>query len=347
VLFVPLGAALAWAGLGWRRTWLIGAAFSAVIEYAQLFVPGRSTSVADVCSNSLGALVGWGAIVVLARAAARAERPPLRSTLAASALFAGIVAFTGYILKPSFVDAPYFAMWTPSLAHLEWYRGHVVRASIADMPLPSAQLASTARFRQLFANGAELDVRAIVGPPVQGIAPIFTIYDDVGREILLVGPDRANDLVLRLRTRAASCLLDQPDLPALGALNGTRERDTLSIRVRSTGGAYDVRVNEDRRRLGFTAGQGWALLKYPESFPQILRSLLDFAWLAGVALPLGFWGASRRGLATAAVTIGIALGVLGPAAGLLATPPAQWVGAISGVLLGAATREFALRRRRR
>lgn len=67
LLYVPLGATLCLLGFSVRRTVLVAASLSALIEIAQLFVAGRTTSVDDLLLNTLGALVGhalvlrWGA----------------------------------------------------------------------------------------------------------------------------------------------------------------------------------------------------------------------------------------------------------------------------------------------
>ncbi len=51
VLFIPLGAALGAAGLGWWRVLALGVALSTSIEYAQLFIPGRDSSLSDACTG--------------------------------------------------------------------------------------------------------------------------------------------------------------------------------------------------------------------------------------------------------------------------------------------------------
>jgi glycopeptide antibiotics resistance protein len=63
-LFVPLGAALCLLGLRRRTTVVAGACLSTLIEFAQLFIGGRTTSVDDVLLNTLGAFLGY---VLLAR----------------------------------------------------------------------------------------------------------------------------------------------------------------------------------------------------------------------------------------------------------------------------------------
>jgi glycopeptide antibiotics resistance protein len=65
-LFVPVGAVIAW---WWRRPvmLLLAVALSVSIETVQHVIPGRSPSLRDVVTNSLGAAIGYA----LARAASR------------------------------------------------------------------------------------------------------------------------------------------------------------------------------------------------------------------------------------------------------------------------------------
>lgn len=77
-LFVPFGILLA---LGWRRlkTWhlaLLGLLTSGVIEFVQLYLPTRFSTVSDLVANTAGAVVGCVVvklIVWLASVPARAE----------------------------------------------------------------------------------------------------------------------------------------------------------------------------------------------------------------------------------------------------------------------------------
>ena len=59
LLFAPLGAGLQLLGWGGRRTVAAGFALSAAVELAQLAIPGRTTSTADVLCNTAGAALGW------------------------------------------------------------------------------------------------------------------------------------------------------------------------------------------------------------------------------------------------------------------------------------------------
>ncbi|MGH7447646.1 MAG: VanZ family protein, partial [Longimicrobiales bacterium] len=58
LLFIPFGAAAAACFTGKARPVLAGAVLSLVIESAQLMVPGRFVSPADVTFNTTGAALG-------------------------------------------------------------------------------------------------------------------------------------------------------------------------------------------------------------------------------------------------------------------------------------------------
>ena len=59
LLFMPLGGALAFVGIRFRRAIAFGAALSAAIELVQLAIPGRWTSVDDWIFNTVGTAVGF------------------------------------------------------------------------------------------------------------------------------------------------------------------------------------------------------------------------------------------------------------------------------------------------
>src|SRR6266704_2713217 len=58
ILFVPLGAAVALHVRSLSRCALSAALLSATIELAQLYIPGRDSSLGDVLSNTLGGTLG-------------------------------------------------------------------------------------------------------------------------------------------------------------------------------------------------------------------------------------------------------------------------------------------------
>jgi glycopeptide antibiotics resistance protein len=77
LMFVPIGLFLLLL-FGRRLWWLavvMGVLLSSVIEFAQLYLPGRVSDVRDLTSNSLGALIGvLVALILTWPAAARRRR---------------------------------------------------------------------------------------------------------------------------------------------------------------------------------------------------------------------------------------------------------------------------------
>jgi len=98
LLFIPLGATLVLAGCRPLAAVLIGAALSFSVEYAQLSIPGRDSSLGDIICNTLSTEIG----VALARTRARwLFVPPQRARWQAVAL--GLLALAtwlgaGYLL---------------------------------------------------------------------------------------------------------------------------------------------------------------------------------------------------------------------------------------------------------
>ncbi len=77
LLFVPLGAVIAWFG----RPWLLLMAFmaSVVIELTQTLLPGRNPLLLDVVTNTLGACLGYLAVVASRHIVERRVSQPART----------------------------------------------------------------------------------------------------------------------------------------------------------------------------------------------------------------------------------------------------------------------------
>lgn len=334
ILFLPFGGAIGLTGARWRTALWSGCFLSTFIELTQAFVPGRDTTLGDVISNTSGAVLGFFIAGVILAAARRTGSPALPTALT-TALALAIVAGTGVALHPAYPHSIYYGQWTADLGGgLEWYRGHVLDATLGTMALPSRQLDDQAQVQALLARGAPLLVTALAGPPPNRMAPLFSIYDEQEREILLIAP-RRHDLVIRYWTRSLTWGLDRPYLTLAGALAGVHPGDTLHLHLWREGGRSCVAVNGRQDcGLGFTAGAGWSVLIYPESFGTWLRALLDATWVWGILLPAGFFATSRPTLAGASAAVLLGLALLPGAVGLHATPVWEWAGAAAGIATG-------------
>ncbi len=338
-LFLPLGVALALRRGSVLRLALVPPLLSLAIEATQLAIPGRHTMLADLTANAAGGWIGLLAARDALRRAPLGERP---SGLWAAAWGAGaalVFLGTGWLLQPRYPASEWYGQWTARLAHLQAYGGRVLSAEIGGAATPSRRLEDPARLRARLAGGAPVRVRFVAGPAPDGVAPIFSIFDERQREILLLGADRA-DLVIRYRTRGAHARFDQPDLRLRDAFLGVAPGDTLALMVRQGGDGWCARLEPPRGPAGrcglaHTVGRGWALLRHPAAAGRLPRGPLDALWAAFLALPVGWWLPRRRGARLAAAALPLAALAAGWPLPLLGTAWAAAAGTAAGLLAGA------------
>ncbi|HKG95622.1 MAG TPA: hypothetical protein VKA84_27175, partial [Gemmatimonadaceae bacterium] len=161
------------------------------------------------------------------------------------------------------------------------------------------------------------------------------------REVVLIAP-RGDDLVARYRLRAADARLDQPALRATGALHGIAPNSPIDVGFRRLGARHCIAVGaRSSCDYGYTAGRAWGLLMYVYSFPPWLTRTLDAGWMAALCLLPGLWARRRWEFALALAVLAAAFALLPPLAQLRATGPAEYAGALLGLLVGAAARRLA------
>jgi glycopeptide antibiotics resistance protein len=99
VLFAPMGWIARRGGWSARRTLVVAFVISAGIEFAQHWVPGRTSQAQDILTNSLGALIGWWV-------ATPARRPNVRI----AAVFLALAAFVSlHVLNTSWPEMAEYA----------------------------------------------------------------------------------------------------------------------------------------------------------------------------------------------------------------------------------------------
>ncbi len=329
--FVPIGIGLAFRGKRVLAVLLMAALFSAGLELAQLFIPGRFANLGDIVYNTtgavLGALVGTY-LYVLARPDPRAARLLLvAATVAALVIHTGV----GYLLQPSFPRSLYYGQWTPDLGHLKWYRGQVSEFSIGPLSIPARRLTNSDSARALLRVASPVRARALAGPPTTGLGSLVSIYDDRQSEIILLGPDRAA-MVYRYRTRAAALRFDQPDLRYEQGMAAVLEGDSLAVSVWREPDGHCISVNGSSAcGLGFTLGLGWSLLYYTGSLPGWFVVVLTGVWLVGIAMPGAYWARGRRELGLYSALLFLALAVVPLATGLARTPTLEYMAVAFGI----------------
>ena len=350
LLFMPLGTAFWMLGVEWLPTWGLGVALSTAIELAQMSIPGRDTSLGDVISNSGGMLLGFAFAALVMRIARNHSTVTIRSLAAPVLMALGVgvlIAGTGWSLQPGFPPNDYWGQWTPDLdGDLGWYRGHVLSASLGNIPLPSRRLADQSAVHARLARGDSLLVKAVAGPASKPghIAPVFSIYDDQQREILLLGP-RNDDLVFRYASRGGVHGFDQPAFIIPGMFRGIETGDTLRIALWRAGSGYCVRLNaRSACGLAWSVTMGWAAFKYSEDEPAWVDGMLGIGWVGGLAFLVGCLARFPAELVAGGIATAAILLVVPPLVGFKPVEPVGWASAAGGLIIASSLRRLLLPR---
>ncbi|HEX2187410.1 MAG TPA: hypothetical protein VHG51_00870 [Longimicrobiaceae bacterium] len=199
------------------------------------------------------------------------------------------------------------------------------------------------RLRVLLEEGAPIRVAATAGPPTSGLAPIFSIYDQMRREIVLLGAD-GDDAVFQFRTLGVALRMDRPSLRFPDAFRGVRPGDELRIAVARRGRGWCMQVNGARDcSLGLTVADTWTVLLFASGLFTAARVPLGALWLALLFLPGGLWVRGRREALAACAAAAAGLFVVPWIAGLLPTPAWGFAAALGGLAAGALVRRAASR----
>ena len=309
---------------------------SVMIEGRQLFMAGRHSSVADVVWNALGGWVGallWRALVM------RLLSPTPWAVLLPAGFVSSLLIIGGLLLTPSHTDGEYVGLWPPSRGASGRYSGQVVRASLSGQPFPYGKLPDGPPHKTWFEDDWELRGEVIAGRPPRRVSSVLSVYDKMGREILLLGAHRA-DLVYRERTRGEVLRFDSPDIRLLDGLTGVEVGDTISVTA-GRDRELCLGINDTKQcGLGVTPGRTWGLLLYLEGPYEAYRRVLDFFWLVLLFCPVGFWAVGRRGWGW-----GIGMSLSGSSIAVAATPlilpgPLELVAVFVGLVSGSAAAEL-------
>ncbi len=287
ILFMPLGAALARLRCGWKLALVVAVVGSSAIEFAQVFIPGRDSSLGDVLFNTLGAVVGYASFRALVRVR---HAPPSRRRwlplVGAAGALAGWTA-SAILTQPALTRSAYFGQWTPDFPGLERYSGQVEEARIGQAALPSRRFTDSESVRAGLLSGETLTVRATRGLPTTGLAPIFSVADDEQRRIFLLGADGSR-IVFWYRMRASQIGLDQPDLRRELGSGSAASITALQLEVRRAPQGFCISVDGSWEcRLGPSLAAGWSLLLHVDRAAQSGRALLGVLWTALLILPFG------------------------------------------------------------
>jgi VanZ family protein len=343
ILFVPWGFALASRGRGSAAAVFLSVVLSGSVELAQvLLVPGRDGNPVDVVSNTVGAVLGWGAFASIGF---WLDPPPRRSAaLAAAALAAAAstLMISALLLEPDPPEGTYFGQWTPEFAGVEVYQGRVLNASVGQLIVRDGPVAASASLRHQIRRRETIRVEAVAGPPPVRIAPLFNIYDDHQREVLFVGIEGV-DLIFRYRTRAATARLHQPSHHVPAMFDDIATGGPFALTLRWNEGGYCVAVNA-REHCGvrWSADRGWSFLHYSRYLDGRPARFLDFVWIALLFAPAGYWLTASHRLRESARVIATTLLLAVLILALVSSVSyLTLVAATAGPAIGGALRAFA------
>ena len=362
ILFVPLGIGLGLLGARARLALSAMCVLSALIETTQFFfIAGRDATIGDVVMNTLGGALG----LVIGRHAFTLLRPSSRIALllsvGGSIVWLAIQTVSASGFSPAIPSSEYYGEIARQLGHFEQFRGRVLHASIADVPVPDTRFADSRKVRELLDHGATVTTTVLPAGRTHGIAPIVRVADARQREIVLVAQD-GDKLIFGVRTRAVVLGFRPPvfalsDLfPAVARRDIGLTTDTIAMRASYSTrearlNAQTARVTRDRRIATRTSLAWTMVLPFQWHIEGTSAELLvSGIWIAWMLIPIGYWGevGTRlfRGADTARarvilVSIAVALLYVGlvvvPLAfGLSPAPRSDWLASVIGTLLGAA-----------
>ncbi|HSA57276.1 MAG TPA: VanZ family protein [Gemmatimonadaceae bacterium] len=365
VLFIPLGFGLAWLGASRAGTVVAAFALSAFVESMQFtIIPGRDASLGDLLFNSIGGLAG----LALQRARLTVINPPPRLArglrgIAGLGWFLVLLAAT-FGLRPA-VPRGHAAEWRVAAAidsvGVSLFSASVRALSVDGVEVQPIEPGPLHRIRSRL--GRRPSTIAVVVQPEQpppGYVPIISV--DAGRTHAFSFGQSGSELYCQRFLVASAFLLRTPSFVLPGAFplaeqvpaeEATRhelhcawEGGQVVVRRLASGDTAEVRVP-------LSPGLGWALF-VPANLgvPNLFTRGMRFAWLAAVALPLGFWqGAGgrqgpsrvgpdtrphRAGMGTILLLVMLLLvqGALPALAGTAPSPPMEYAATATGFFVG-------------
>lgn len=303
LLYMPVGAGLAIAGMRYRNGLIAMSIGSALIELLQwTLIPGRDGSVGDVVTNSIGALIGLcagGHVEALLRPSPREARFLVRAWLA---FWIAVQATAAYAMQPSPTLQPYYGQLARALGDEQGYPGRILAATLNGAPLPDHDIGHSHETYESLSHrdGAQLDVM-MESPRAPTRRPsVVRIADDHEEEILAVAAED-RDLVYDVRTKASDLRLRGPLFRLDTILPPDRDRSSgsagvpIHLQARYALPAITLSATRDgkaiQRRFLPGPGDAWRLiaLAYHSYDGTQEERVAAAAWLMLLMLPAGYW----------------------------------------------------------
>lgn len=310
VLFLPMGwIANRGRWSAWRAV-VVGALISGGIEFAQQWIPGRTTQASDIICNTAGAALGWWmAAGALSQAATGARwRPQVARLTIAFAILAGFIGL--HVLNTMWPSPPLRAdadgAWK-SLYRVSCPAGSRVSSICLDLP-------NTAQEGKKYAR--------IVGEGERTYARVQS--NATGRPLT-----RSDCVLLMFESTVGATLKLRPPLRAVCALADSTD-STFALRVdprleHDAGGAWtSTRASEWM----------WPVWPFTEYRPNLLRAagVVAFIVLAALVAGAASW-AIPAGYLVMLELVALVVGMRGPGWMELAWAAAGWLAAFGAVML--------------
>jgi hypothetical protein len=356
LLFVPLGAGLALAGVRRRLAIALCVALTLTVETLQIAViTGRDANVGDVMMNSLGGALGVALVTTWRRwlvpPAARARW----LAAAAGGAWLGVLAASGWALQRAAPPGEYQGQIVPEVDGYSLYRGYALAATLNGAPIPKGAVRierGDPLRRTLLGDTVAVEARVTTGSAPRRLAPVAILWSAERGELFGLG-QRERDLVFRVRMRAADARVRPPSavirdaFPYVPVWPLSRSVPTDTMRVAGGVRAHELyaeatlRGRTTRAAVPLAVTLGWSyFLPFEYAFgPEV--PLLTMLWVGGLLVPLGYWGARGAGGrapagwgALVGAMIACGLGLLPPVWDLHPSRWWEWVAAAVGVGLG-------------
>ncbi len=291
-LYVPIGFAIVLLRGSPARAMVLGFFISAVVEVAQLWIPGRYAGPTDLMANAVGAALGGTLAATMGwwwLPSPRVGRALAGAWLAGSVV---VMVATGVLMSPVVPEGPLFAGW--SLLRPD-QRSGLVFASIGGRELTLGPLADPTSIRLAMLGHEPIEVRVVAGAPAPWLESLLRITAGPNSDALEIGLD-GHDIVIDPRFRGEDLGWSAPDLRFREALTRFEPRDSLRLVTRSDpGGGYHLEIaGLAPRFLGVSPARGWSLLKFYSGWSGGFGAFADALWLITMFLPLGLWAQTDR-----------------------------------------------------
>jgi hypothetical protein len=176
---------------------------------------------------------------------------------------------------------------TPAARQVHWSPHRPESARLNDVELlpgdlPDANVLRTGRV-------TDLDIRFSCGARSDTLAPIFLIAGLHNTPVVELAAI-AENLVLRVYTRANLLNLHSPSTQVPHVLAGCRERGSIGVRAR--GPLQNAAFTRDGEALQARVpglGAAWAFIIPDYMLPDVLQLAATLAWLLLLAAPFGVW----------------------------------------------------------